>query len=314
VNHYDRAVPRDHVYDSSVIHHEWDLDLPPALVVSSGDTVSFDIRVAGEGQVWPGATYEQARFDFDTIYNLCGPLWVDGAQPGDTLQVDILELVHGDWGWTAYLPGMGLLTGDFPGGYLRTFELKDGLAQFAPGIDIKLAPFCGTMGNHPGEPRRNVPFPPHRGGGNVDNRHLVAGTTVWLPVHVPGAMFSVGDPHAAQGDGEVCVSALEAPLAGTIRFTLHKHSIDAPRYRVPAGSPAIRTDAYQATMGLSGDLMTGAQIAVRSMIGWLGDEHGLSPEDAYLLCSIAGDLKIHEVVDAGVWNVGFTMPLFGGTP
>lgn len=301
---------RDHYCDPAAIHHVWDLDLEPVLAIDSGDTVDYDLRVAGEGQVWPGATYDQARFDFDTIYNLSGPLWVNGAEQGDTLQIDILELAHGDWGWAACLPGMGLLPEDFPDGYVRTFELKDGLAQFAPGIDIPLAPFCGTMGTHPGEPRRNVPFPPHRGGGNMDNRHLVAGTTVWLPVHVPGAMFSVGDPHAVQGDGEVSVTALEAPLTGSLRFTLHKRSIDAPRYKVPAGSQAIKTGAYQATMGLSGDLMTGAKSAVRSMIGWLGDSYGLSAVDAYLLCSMVGDLKIHEVVDAGVWNVGFTMPVF----
>lgn len=298
--------------DPSAIHHQWDLDLEPVLAVNSGDLVQYDIRVAGEGQVWPGATYEQTRFDFDTIYNLAGPLWVNGAEPGDTLQVDILELTHGDWGWAAFLPGMGLLAEDFGYGYVRTFELKDGLAQFAPGIDIPLAPFCGTIGTHPGEPRRNVPFPPHQGGGNIDNRHLVAGATVWLPVHVPGAMFSVGDPHAAQGDGEVSVTALEAPLAGALRFSLHKRSIDAPRFRVPAGSAATRLGAYQATMGISPDLMAGSKTAVRSMIGWLGEEYGLPPEDAYLLCSLAGDLKIHEVVDAGVWNVGFAMPVFGG--
>jgi acetamidase/formamidase len=305
-------VARDHVIDPRAVHHQWDLDLEPVLAVNSGDTVRYDIMVAGEGQVWPGATYEQTRFDFDTIYNLSGPLWVNGAEPGDTLQVDILELAHGDWGWAAFLPDLGLLAEDFRYGYVRTFELKDGLAQFAPGIDLPLAPFCGTIGNHPGEPRRNVPFPPHRGGGNIDNRHLVAGATVWLPVHVRGAMFSAGDPHAAQGDGEVSVTALEAPLAGALRFTLHKRAIDAPRFRVPAGSGASRPGAYQATMGIAPDLMEGSRIAVRSMIGWLGEEYGLPPEDAYLLCSLAGDLKIHEVVDAGVWNVGFAMPVFGG--
>ncbi|HEY1704817.1 MAG TPA: acetamidase/formamidase family protein [Trebonia sp.] len=304
-------MPRDHDFDPSVFHHEWDLDLEPALAVSSGDTVRYDFTVAGEGQVWPGATYAECRFDFGTIYNLSGPVWVNGAEPGDTLQIDVLELEHRDWGWSASLPGMGLLAADFPHGYVRTFELKDGVAQFAPGIDIPLAPFCGTLGNHPGEPRKNVPFPPHRGGGNIDNRHLVAGTSLWLPVHVPGAIFSVGDPHAVQGDGEVSVTALEAPLTGALRFTLHKKGIDAPRFRVPAGSPAIKTGAYQATMGLAPDLMEGARIAVRSMITWLSEQYGLSPDDAYLLCSLAGDLKIHEVVDAGVWNVGFTVPEFG---
>jgi acetamidase/formamidase len=299
---------REHVIDPSVVHHQWDLDLEPLLAIDSRDTVHFDIKVAGEGQVWPGASYKDTRFDFDTIYNLSGPIWVNGAEPGDTLQVDVLDLRHGDWGWAAFLPGLGLLPDDFPHGYVRTFELKDSVAEFAPGIRIPLAPFCGTIGTHPGEPRKNVPFPPHRGCGNIDNRHLTSGSTVWIPVHVPGAMFSCGDPHAAQGDGEVSVTALEAPLSGSMRFTLHKRAIGAPRFRVPAGSRAIRTGGYQATMGISPDLMDGSRIAVRAMIEWLTDACGLTADDAYLLCSLTGDLRIVEVVDAGVWNVAMTVP------
>lgn len=307
---------REHVIDPSVVHHQWDLDLEPLLVIDSGDTVHFDIKVAGEGQVWPGASYDDTRFDFDTIYNLSGPIWVNGAEPGDTLQVDVLDLRHGDWGWAAFLPGFGLLPDDFPHGYVRTFELKDSVAEFAPGIRIPLAPFCGTIGTHPGEPRKNVPFPPHRGCGNIDNRHLTSGSTVWIPVHVPGAMFSCGDPHAAQGDGEVSVTALEAPLSGSMRFTLHKRAISAPRFRVPAGSAAIRAGGYQATMGICSDLMDGSRIAVRAMIEWLTDACGLTADDAYLLCSLTGDLRIVEVVDAGVWNVAMTVPqaVFDGGP
>ena len=124
---------REHVIDPSVVHHQWDLDLEPLLAIDSGDTVHFDIKVAGEGQVWPGASYEDTRFDFDTIYNLSGPIWVNGAEPGDTLQVDVLDLRHGEWGWAAFLPGFGLLPDDFTYGYVRTFELKDSVAEFAPG-------------------------------------------------------------------------------------------------------------------------------------------------------------------------------------
>jgi acetamidase/formamidase len=301
-------VAKDHVIDPSLIHHQWDSSLEPILAVNSGDTIHYDIRVAGDGQVWPGATYPDTRFDFDTIYNLSGPVWVNGAEPGDTLQVDILELRHGDWGWAAFLPGFGLLPDAFPHGYVRTFTLRDQVAEFAPGISIPLAPFCGTLGTHPGEPAQLSPFPPHRGGGNIDNRHLTAGSTLWVPVHLPGALFSCGDPHAAQGDGEVSVTALEAPLTGSMRLTLHKKAISTPRFRVPAGGAAIRTGGYQATMGLSPDLMEGSRIAVQAMIEWLTDSCGLTADDAYLLCSITGDLRIIEVVDAGVWNVAMTMP------
>jgi acetamidase/formamidase len=301
-------VPTDHVIDASLIHHQWDSELEPILAVNSGDTVHYDLKVAGDGQVWPGAEYSDTRFDFDTIYNLSGPVWVNGAEPGDTLQVDILELRHHDWGWSAFLPGFGLLPDDFPHGYVRTFTLKDHLADFAPGISIPLAPFCGTLGTHPGEPAQLSPFPPHRGCGNIDNRHLTAGSTLWVPVHLPGGLFSCGDPHAAQGDGEVSVTALEAPLSGSMRLTLHKKSISTPRFSVPAASNAIRPGGYRATMGLSPDLMEGSRIAVRAMIEWLTDACGLTADDAYLLCSITGDLRIIEVVDAGVWNVAMTMP------
>jgi len=300
---------RDHLIDPSAIHHQWDSGLEPVLTINSGDTVHYDVKVAGEGQVWPGARYEDTRFDFDTIYNLSGPLWVNGAEPGDTLQVDVLELQHGDWGWAAFLPELGLLPDSFPHGYVRTFELKEQAAEFVPGIHIPLAPFCGTIGTHPGGPATVSPFPPHRGCGNIDNRHLTSGSTLWVPVHLPGAMFSCGDPHAAQGDGEVSVTALEAPLAGSLRFTLHKRAISAPRFQVPGTSAAIRAGGYQATMGLSSDLMECSRIAVRAMIEWLVDSRGLSADDAYLLCSITGDLRIVEVVDAGVWNVAMTMPL-----
>jgi acetamidase/formamidase len=300
---------REHIIDPSVVHHQWDAGLAPLLAIDSGDTVHFDLMVAGEGQVWPGASYEDARFDFDTIYNLSGPVWVHGAEPGDTLQIDVLDLQHGTWGWAAFLPELGLLPEDFPHGYVRTFALSDGMADFGPGIRLPLAPFCGTIGNHPGGAGKISPFPPHHGGGNIDNRHLTSGATVWLPVHVPGALFSCGDPHAAQGDGEVSVTALEAPLSGSLRFTLHKRGISTPRFQVPASSKAIRAGGYQATMGLSPDLMDGAKIAVRSMIEWLVQDRGLTPDDAYLLCSITGDLRIVEVVDAGVWNVAMTMPV-----
>jgi acetamidase/formamidase len=303
----------EHDWPRERIHHAWDLSLEPPLTIESGDTVHYDIPMAGDGQVELGGSIEDARFDFDTIYNLAGPLRVSGAEPGDTLRIDILRLEPGAWGWCAFLPDVGLLAEDFPDGYVRTFELEGReTVAFAPGIEIPITPFFGTMGNHPGEPAWALPFPPHRGGGNMDNRHLSAGSTLWLPVWCDGALFSVGDPHACQGDGEVCVAALECPMRSSLRFTVEKRTSAGPSFRNPPGSLTELTDAlgYHSTCGISTDLMEGSRLAVRAMIDWLGDEHGLSREDAYILCSLAGDLKILEIVDAGVWNVGFTMPLF----
>jgi acetamidase/formamidase len=279
--------------------------------VESGDVIHFDLLVAGSGQVKPGDRYEDVTFDFDTMYNLSGPIAIAGAEPGDTLCIDVLDLKHGSWGWSAILPGFGLLPEDFPSGYVRTFDLQgNDAADFGDGITIPMHPFMGTMGVNPGGGVRLSPFPPHAGGGNIDNRHLTVGSRLYLPVFLKGALFSCGDPHAVQGDGEVCVSALEAPLTGSLRLTLLKRPMRTPAFVTgPRRSDSVTAGSEYCTMGIAPDLMEGCRIATRAMIGWLGDEHGLIAEDAFILCSLAGNLKILEVVDAGMWNVAMCMPL-----
>ena len=301
----------EHIVDSARIHHQWDRGLEPVLTIASGDVVHFDLRMAGHGQVPRGAAIEDIQFDFDTIYNLLGPVQVEGAKPETALGIEVLALETGEWGWTALLPDLGLLADDFPNGFIRYFDLAGrSTAQLVSGVEIPIAPFLGTMGTHPGEPITASPFPPHRGGGNIDTRHLVVGATLWLPIWCPGALFSCGDPHAAQGDGEVCVAALECDMKATLRFTVDERRISAPHFRVPnALTPRTDAGGYHGTMGIDSDLMEGAKTAVRAMIDWIEDEHGLTREDAYVLCSLAGDLKIMEIVDAGMWNVGFTLPL-----
>ncbi len=302
---------REHVIDPSLIHHDWDETLPPILEVESGDVVHFDLLEAGNQQVKPGDRFEDVTFDFDTMYNLSGPVAVVGAEPGDTLCIDVLHLEHGSWGWSGILPGFGLLPEDFPSGYVRTFDLsgKDA-AEFDSGITIPLRPFMGTMGANPGGGVRLSPFPPHVGGGNIDNSHLTEGARLYLPVFLRGAVFSCGDPHAVQGDGEVCVTALEAPLKGSLRLTLLKRSIATPAFVTsPRRSGDGTPGSDYCTMGIASDLMEGCRTATRSMIAWLGEEHSLAAEDAFILCSLAGKLKILEVVDAGMWNVAMCMPL-----
>ena len=302
-------MPQEHVIDPNRIHHAWDASLDPTLRIASGDVVHFDIRMAGHGQVENGMPYEQARFDFDTLYNLLGPVFVEGAQPGDTLEVEVLALQTGPWGWCSVLPELGLLPEEFPDPFIRYFDLTRGDTTELAGARIPIEPFLGTMGTLPDDVDFQTPFPPHKGGGNVDTRHLKTGTTLYLPVFREGALFSCGDPHAAQGDGEVCVAAIETDMQATLRLTARKQSISAPRFVVP-GSLTPRTDAggYYGTMGIHADLMQGAKRAVSGMIELVVEQHGLPREDAYILCSLAGDLKILEIVDAGVWNVGFTMP------
>jgi acetamidase/formamidase len=301
----------EHHIDPERIHHAWDNTLEPTLRIASGDTVHYDLRMAGSGQVHEGATFAETNFDFDTLYNLLGPLYVEGARPGDTLRVEILALAPGDWGWCVILPELGTLPDEFPDPYLRTFDLRNGThVAFAPGISIPFAPFLGTMGTHPDSPASASAFPPHKGGGNIDTRHLTVGSALWLPVWCEGGLFSCGDAHAMQGDGEVCVAALECDMRATLRFIVEKRTIPVPYFRTAGAlTPLVDAGGHQGAMGIDSDLMEGARKAIAAMVDWIVTEHGLSREDAYMLCSLAGDLKILELVDAGVWNVGLTLPL-----
>jgi acetamidase/formamidase len=301
----------EHVIDATRVHHHWDNTLEPTLRIASGDVVDYDLAMAGRGQVERESRFEDTRFDFDTLYNLLGPVYVDGAQPGDTLEIEVLSLTPGDWGWCVILPDLGLLAEDFPEPYLKLFDLGDGeRAELVPGVSIPIEPFLGTMGTHPDEPQTLPPFPPNKGGGNVDTRHLRQGATLWLPVWCEGGLFSCGDPHAAQGDGEVCVAAIECDMKATLRIHLRRDRISTPRFLLPSPLvPKTDTKGHLGTMGIDPDLMQGAKTAVRGMIELIVERWGLSRQDAYVLCSIAGDLKILEIVDAGVWNVGFTLPL-----
>jgi acetamidase/formamidase len=300
---------KEHVLDGSLIHHDWDNRREPVLAIESGDVVHFDLKMAGAGQVHEDSSVGDVVWDFDTIYNLAGPVHVEGAAPRDTLKVEILSLTPGSWGWTAVIPELGLLPDDFPNALLKIWNLRDGeTTMLAAGVRVPIVPFIGTMGVALDEPGARSPFPPHKGGGNMDNRHLVAGASLWLPVWCDGALFSCGDAHAAQGDGEVCVSAIECDMRATLRFTLEKRSSDVPTFMVPASAQREPRD-YFGTMGIDPDLYEGARKAAKAMIAWLVEEHGMTREDAYFLTSVAGDLHIHEVVDVGVWNVGMTIPL-----
>jgi acetamidase/formamidase len=301
----------EHTIDPARVHHGWDRTLEPVLRIASGDIVHYDLRMAGHGQIAEGDGYAEARLDFDTLYHLSGPVFVEGASPGDTLRIEILELEPGDWGWASVLPGLGLLPDDFPEPWAGTFDLRQrGTVEIAPGVRIPTSPFLGTMGTHPDEPAQASAFPPHKGGGNMDTRHLTAGSTLWLPIWCDGALFSCGDPHAAQGDGEVCVTAIECPMRTTLRFTVEHRAVPAPRFQTAGALLKIDESAgHFGAMGIDPDLMQGARTAVRNAIAWLVDERGLSAREAYVLCSLAGDLKIFEIVDSGVWNVGFTIPL-----
>jgi acetamidase/formamidase len=294
-------------------HLAWDPAIEPVASVASGSVVEFDCLDASNGQITADAT--TATLDtlvFDQVDQVTGPVEVAGAEAGDTLQVDLLEFTPATWGWTASIPGFGLLADEFPDGHLKITQLAPGAerAEFWPSIQVPLAPFCGEVGVAPVDGPRST-IPPDLHGGNMDTRHLIAGSTLFLPVFVPGARFSIGDGHATQGDGEVSGTAIETPMRALVRLTVRKDlHVTGPEFlAAPDPHAALRNGARYATDGIGPDLMTAARDALRRMIEWLGREHGLDPMRAYLLCSVAVDLRISEIVDVPNFVVTAHCPL-----
>jgi len=304
---------RTHEFPVDTVHYVWDVGNEPGLAIESGDTVVFETREVSDGQITRDSTAEAiGELDWDRVYPLAGPVRVEGAEPGDTLAVEILDVETRGWGYTLIIPGFGLLPDDFPQPYLRVFDLPDGdFALLREDIAIPVEPFFGTMGVCPEGAQQQAVMPPGTFGGNMDTRQLVRGTTLYLPVQEEGALFSCGDAHAAQGDGEVCVTGIEAPMHGELRFTLQKgRRIPAPQFET-TGALTARVDGsgWYGTTGVGPDLYVAAQDAVRAMIDHLGEQHGLSREDAYVLSSLCVDLRISEVVDAGQYIVSALLPL-----
>lgn len=304
--------PRTHYLPPDDVHYRWDVGNTPTVVVEPGDTVIVGTRDISDNQVAPDSDASVlAHFDWDRTYPLTGPIAVAGAMPGDTLNVEVVDIHTQGWGWTGVIPGFGLLPEDFPNAYLRVFDLSRGdITHLREDIAIPLAPYFGTMGVCPAEARQQSILRPGSFGGNMDIRQTVRGSTVRFPVQVEGALFSCGDAHAAQGDGEVCGTAIESPMFAALRFTVDKgHSIPAPQFSTPGPlTPRVDGAAFYGTTGVNADLYVAAQNAVRAMIDHLGRRYELSPEDAYLLCSVAVDLKISEIVDGGQYIVSALLP------
>ena len=295
-------------------HFGWDNANPPALTVAPGETVEVETAEASGGQLTPRSTVADiAALDFEKINPVTGPLFIDGAEPGDAVKVTLLSFDQSGWGWTALIPGFGLLADQFPESALTLWSFDAGggtPAAFGPGGRVPLKPFCGTIGLAPGEAGPHSIVPPRRVGGNMDIRDLAAGTELYLPVEVTGALFSIGDTHAVQGDGEVCGTAIESPMTVALSFDLVKDAgLAFPRYDTP-GPVSRHFDAkgYHVTTGIGPDLMEGARAAVSGMIDLLAKLHGLAAADAYMLCSVCADLRISEIVDVPNWVVSYYFP------
>jgi len=302
-----------HSVREDAFNYVWDNALDPALEVEPGAVVELQVRDASDEQIRADSGPEDvSRLDFDHVNPVSGPVFVKGAQPGDVLAVELLEFRPPDWGWTALIPGFGLLADEFPEPWLRISRVDGAAGRVAWRDEISLPyrPFPGTIGVAPAEPGQHPILPPSRWGGNLDTKHLVVGSTLYLPVGVEGALFSLGDTHAAQGDGEVCGTAIETAMDVVVRLSVRRDfEIDAPQYALPEGGlPASEHPAYHVCTGVGPDLMEAAKDAVRATIRRLEDEHGLGREEAYALCSVAVDLRIHELVDAPNWVVGAFLP------
>jgi len=283
------------------VHYDWDRDRDAVLSVAPGDTVTVECHDAADGQLPEDATVADVEAVNAPGHPMTGPIYVEGAEPGDTLAVDVLGLEHEGIGGTYVSPSeteAGFLPEEFPDGAVYTWDLDDDdVAHFRQGIEMPLAPFPGNLGVVPAEPGPHSTIPPRSVGGNLDIKHLTAGSTLYLPVEVAGGLFSVGDLHAAQGDGEVCITAIEIPGQIRLRLRLADRDVDGPALD-PAGPYAPLGDgSVTAVAGLGGDVNEASREAVRAMIAELASEHDLSRTEAYMLCSAAVDLKVSEVVN-----------------
>lgn len=293
---------------STEIHHAWDNQLAPVRELADGDRVEVDLVDASGGQLSPASEAEALRaLDFGRVNPVTGPLQVDGAEPGDALQVRILDLVVDEWGWSAAIPDFGLLAADFPEPVLAHARTSGGAVELDFGVTLPSLPMIGTLGVALPEPGAHPLLPPSRFGGNMDIRQLGAGSTVTLPVGVPGALLSLGDAHAVMGDGEVCGTGVETSARATLEVTLRKGAAPAcPVLETVAASR--REGPALVTTGIGPDLYEAAQQATRSMIEEITRRTGLAPEHAYLLASLAADLVVSEIVDLPHHVVSLHLP------
>src|SRR3984885_2598103 len=268
-------------------HHGWDNSLVPAVQVAPGESLEFEGGDAAGGHLsGTSSVAALASLDFSRINPLVGPVRIDGAEPGDVLKVTVLSFAPSGWGWTANIPGFGLLAEEFKQPALHLWRYDP--STLAPALfggwgKVPLKPFAGTIGVAPAEPGLHSIVPPRRVGGNMDVRDLAQGTELYLPVEVAGALFSVGDTHAAQGDGEGCGTAIDSPMRVALKFDLIEQTpLAFPRFRT-AGPVTSHLDSrgYDVATGIGPDLMEAARAAVRSMIDLLTHRHGMPAVDAY---------------------------------
>ncbi len=299
----------NHVLSAEPIHSRWNRDLPPRLTIASGDTVHLECLDSSGAQVHPGMTPgEYIDINRERIHALTGPIFVQGAEPGDVLQIDVLEVAHKGWGWTSVIAGMGFLQHRFANPYLFHWELERELSRsLAPAV-VPLRPFCGVMGVAPAERGEFRTRPPGAFGGNMDVRELCAGATLYLPVLNPGALFSAGDAHAAQGDGEVCINGIECPADVTLRFFVHnQRTLHGPFIEATSRKAAQEGEVWVVVESAT-DAIDAARAATSRMIDLLVEHWNFNEIHAYILCSVAMNLRLSQVVNEPMFTVSAAIP------
>ena len=295
-------------------HFGWDNSIEPVLSVLPGQSIEIETIDSSGGQLGASSTLEDlSNLSFDKVNPVTGPILIEGAEPDDAVEITFLDFQPSGWGWTANIPGFGLLADQFTEPALHVWKydsLSMAPALYGPGGKVPLKPFVGTIGLALAERGLHSVVPPRRVGGNLDIRDNSVGTKLYLPVEVAGGMLSLGDTHAAQGDGEICGTAIESPMTVTVTIDIIKQAKFAfPRFETDG--PVTRhfdEKGYRATTGIGEDLMQAARDAVSGMIDWICKMTGMDALEAYMLCSVCGDLRISEIVDMPNWTVSFYFP------
>jgi acetamidase/formamidase len=296
---------REHSLSAGPTHSVWDRALSPRLRIEPGDEVEVECTDSSGGQINLGmTTSEFLRIDRTRIHALTGPIWIEGAEPGDVLQVNVLATRHSGWGWTSIVEGLGFLKERFREPYLFHWTLEGETSRSLSPAVVPVRPFLGVMGVARADDGAFRTRPPGPFGGNMDVRELCAGSTLYLPVYNLGALFSCGDGHAAQGDGEVCINGIECPLDVTLRFNLHKrHPLAGPLVEASGSSAPDSTADAWVVVETGTDLADTARAATNRMIDLLVSRWGFTEIHAYLLCSVALNLRLSQVVNEPVHTV-----------
>ena len=301
-----------HFLDKSVTYNAWDNSLDSRIHIHSGDMILIEMQDSSDGQVHPSLTLNDFRnINFDLIHALTGPVSIDGAKPGDTVKIEILNYAHKGWAWQSINPEKCFLPKDFDDFYLFHWDLDDETTSSMPGITLALHPFCGILGVQRAQKGSFRTRPPGSFGGNMDVKHLTAGSTLYLPVYVDGGKLCAGDAHAAQGDGEVSINGLEAPMDVTLRVSIEKDISVKEPYIVTAEGlypPAYSGSKYHAFVSSGPEIMINAQGAVRRAIDYIMNRLDLSSEQAFLICSAVLDLKLSQVVNTPNFTVTGYLP------